>query len=52
MSQYFNVVLQSNLYKTTIFGTTQKCSPCTGRRLIEHLYKMTANEIWLFLAGF
>ena len=37
-------VLQSNLYKTTTLGTTQKCSPCSGDHLMEHLYKTTQTK--------
>ena len=37
--------LQSNLYKTTTLGTTQKCSSWVGGRLIKHLYKATTNQI-------
>ena len=33
------IVLQSNLYKTTIFGTTQKWSSWTGGRLINNFIK-------------
>ena len=43
--------LQSNLYKTTTLGTTQKWSSWTGGRLIKHPYKTTTNQIWSFLAG-
>ena len=35
--------LQSNLYETTILGTTQKRSAWTDGRLIEHFDKMTTN---------
>ena len=35
---------QSNLHKTTTFGTTQKWSSWTGGRLIKHLYKMTTKK--------
>ena len=41
----FEAWLQSNLYKTTILGTTQKWSPWTGGRLIKHHYKMTINLV-------
>ena len=44
--------IQSNLYKTTTIGTTQKGSSWTGDRLIKHLYKTTTNQMWSFLAGF
>ena len=46
------ILIQSNLYKTTTLGTTQKWLFWTGGCLIKHLYKMTANQIWLLLAGF
>ena len=44
--------IQSNLYKSTTLGTTQKWLSWTGGCLIKHLYKMTSNKIWSFLAGF
>ena len=44
--------LQSYLYQTTTFGTTQNWSFWTGGRLIKHLYKTTINQIWSLLAGF
>ena len=37
---------------TTILSTTQNWLPWAGAHLIKHLYKMTTNKIWLFLAGF
>ena len=43
---------QSNLYKMTTIGTTQKWSSWTGGHLIKHLYKTTTNQIWSILAGF
>ena len=45
-------MLQSNLYKTTTFGTTQKWPSWKGGCLIKNLYQATTNQIWLFLAGF
>ena len=44
--------IQSNLYKTTTFGTTQKWPSWKGGRLIKNLYQATTNQIWSFLAGF
>ena len=44
--------LQSNLFKTTTLGTSQKRSSWTGGRLTKHLYKTTTNKFWSFLAGF
>ena len=44
--------IQSNLYKTTTLGTTQKWSSWTGGRLIKHLYKMTANQSRSFFGRF
>ena len=44
--------LQSNLYKTTTFGTTQKRPSWKGGRLIKNLYQATTNQIWSFLPGF
>ena len=38
--------LQSNLYKTTTRGTTQKWLSWAGGRLIKHLYKTNVNQIW------
>ena len=46
------LVIQSNLYKITTFGTTQKCFFWAGGRLIKRLYKTTTNQIWSLLAGF
>ena len=37
--------IQSNLYKTTTVGTTQKWTSSTCGRLIKHLYKTTTNQI-------
>ena len=48
----YAIIVQSNLYKATTLGTTQKWSSWAGGRLIEHLYKMTTNQMWSFLAGF
>ena len=45
-------LIQSNLYKTTTLGTSQKWSFWTGGRLIKHLYKTTTNQIWSLLASF
>ena len=45
-------LLQSNLYKTTTLGTTQKWSSWEGGRLIKHLYKTTTKQMWSLLAGF
>ena len=42
-------VLQSNLYKTTTFGTTQKWLSWASCHLIKHLYKMTTNQAYTFL---
>ena len=44
--------IQSNLYKMTTLGTTQKWSSWTGGRLIKNLCKTTSNKIWSFLTGF
>ena len=44
--------LQSNLYKRTTVGTTQKWLSWAGGCLIKHLYKMATNHMWSFLAGF
>ena len=44
--------VQSNLYKTTTLGTTQKWSSWTGGRLVKHCYKTTTNQIWSLVAGF
>ena len=38
-------IIQSNLYKTTTLGTTQKWTFCMGGCLIKHLYKMTTNQL-------
>ena len=43
--------IQSNLYKTTTLGITQKWSSWAGGIPIKHLYKMTTNQVWSFLAG-
>ena len=40
--------LQSNLYKTSTLGTTQKWSYWTGGRLIKHLHKMTTAKCGSF----
>ena len=45
------LVIQSNLYKMTTFGTTQKWSSWKGGCLVKNLYQATTNQIWLFLAG-
>ena len=45
-------LLQSNLYKTTTLGTTQKWSSWAGGRLIKHLHKTTTKQMWSLLAGF
>ena len=39
------ILMQSNLYKTTTLGTTQKRSSWAGDCLIKHLYKMTTNQM-------
>ena len=44
--------VQSNLYKTTTLGTTQKWSSWKSGCLIKNLHQATTNQIWLFLAGF
>ena len=44
--------MQSNLYKTTTLGTTQKWLPWAGGRFIKHLYKTATKQMWSFLAGF
>ena len=46
------LILQSNVYKTTTLVTTQKWSTWTGGRLIKHPYKTITNQIWSLLAGF
>ena len=43
--------VQSNLYKTTTLGTTQKWLSWTGGYLIKYLYKTTTNQVWSFSAG-
>ena len=45
------ILVQSNLYKTTILGTSQKGSSWTGGRLLKHLYKTTTKQIWSFWTG-
>ena len=52
MSNFYPLLLQSNLHKTTIFGTTQKWPSWKGGCLIKNLYQVTTNQIWLFLSGF
>ena len=37
------LLLQSNLYKATTLGITQKWPSWTGGCLIKHLYKTTTN---------
>ena len=49
--KYLNL-LQSNLYKKTTLGTTQKWSFWKGGHLIKNLHQVTTNQIWSFLAGF
>ena len=49
---FISLQLQSNLHKTTTFGTTKKWSPWIDVRLTKHLYKMITKQIWSFLAGF
>ena len=44
--------IQSNLYKMTTLGTTQKWSSWTSGHLIKHLCKTISNKIWSFLTGF
>ena len=44
--------LQSNLYKMTTLGTTEKLLFWKCGCLIRNLYQVTSNKIWLFLAGF
>ena len=44
--------IQTNLYKTNTFGTTQKWPSWKGCHLIKNLYQATTNQIWSFLAGF
>ena len=39
-------ILQSDLYKTTTPGATQKWLSWTGGHLIKHLYKMTTSQLW------
>ena len=51
-SEHHAYDLQSNLYKMTTLGTTQKWSSWKGGRLIKILYQVTTNQIWSFLAGF
>ena len=43
--------VQSNLYKTTTLGTTQKWLSWSGG-LIRQLHKKTIIQIWSFLAGY
>ena len=44
--------IQTNLYKTNTFGTTQKWPSWKGCHLIKNLYQATTNQIWSFLVGF
>ena len=44
--------MQSNLYKTTTLGTTQKWSSCTGGRFIKHLYETTSKKNLIVLGRF
>ena len=46
------MIVQSDLYKMTTLGTTQKWSSWAGGCLMKQLYKMTTNQVWLFLAAF
>ena len=46
------LVLQSNLYKTTTLGTTQKWPSLSGGRVIKKTYKTTTKQVWWFLADF
>ena len=50
--QVVNFGLQSNLYKMTSLGTTQKWLSWAGGHLVKHLYKMATKQMWSFLAGF
>ena len=45
-------LVQSNLYKTTTLGTTQKWLSWAGGHLIKHLDKTATKHMWSFLAGF
>ena len=52
-SDYFvKKVVQSNMYKTTTLGNTQKWSSWAGGHLKKHLYKMATKHMYLFFAGF
>ena len=44
----FENIIQSNLYKTTILGTTLKWSSWAGGYLIKHLYKTTIKLFLVF----
>ena len=44
--------IQSNLYKMTTLGTTQKWSSWASGCLIKHLYTITTKQMWSSLAGY
>ena len=51
---YYSKLLQSNPYKMTTLGTTQKSLSWAGGHLIKHLHKLfiISKQIWSSLAGF
>ena len=49
---FLNLLLQSNLYKTIIYGATQKWLSWAGGCLIKHLYKTMTKQMWSSFTGF